>query len=68
MCDNVHGQISIHPLLIKVIDTPQFQRLRHLKQLGTLVYVYPTGKRIDNELLVRKFSIIIIIIIISTSR
>lgn len=41
--DSVHGQINVHPLLIKIIDTPQFQRLRYIKQLGTLCYVYPTG-------------------------
>ena len=26
IADNVHGQISVHPLLMKIIDTPQFQR------------------------------------------
>lgn len=41
ICDCVHGQISLHPLLVKIIDTPQFQRLRYLKQLGPLVYIYP---------------------------
>lgn len=43
ICDCVHGQISVHPLLVRMIDTPQFQRLRYLKQLGPLVYVYPSG-------------------------
>ena len=32
--DPIHGHIALHPLLVKVIDTPQFQRLRHIKQLG----------------------------------
>jgi len=39
--DSIHGHIELHPLLIKFIDTCQFQRLRDLKQLGTLYYVYP---------------------------
>jgi hypothetical protein len=43
IADNVHGQISVHPLLMKIIDTPQFQRLRYIKQLGCLCHVYPTG-------------------------
>ena len=41
ICDNVHGQIQLHSLLIKIIDTPQFQRLRFVKQLGSLNYIYP---------------------------
>lgn len=40
-CDSAHGQIPVHPLLAKIIDTKQFQRLRCLKQLGTLCWVYP---------------------------
>lgn len=43
IADNVHGQMSVHPLLMKIIDTPQFQRLRFIKQLGTTSHVYPTG-------------------------
>ncbi|KAK0136110.1 Deoxynucleoside triphosphate triphosphohydrolase SAMHD1 [Merluccius polli] len=39
--DPIHGHIEIHPLLIKIIDTPQFQRLRNLKQLGGAYYVFP---------------------------
>ncbi|KAK0136108.1 Deoxynucleoside triphosphate triphosphohydrolase SAMHD1 [Merluccius polli] len=39
--DPIHGHIKIHPLLIKIIDTSQFQRLRNLKQLGGAYYVFP---------------------------
>uniref|UniRef100_A0A1B6F1L0 HD/PDEase domain-containing protein n=1 Tax=Cuerna arida TaxID=1464854 RepID=A0A1B6F1L0_9HEMI len=39
--DSVHGHITLHPLLVKVVDTPEFQRLRNIKQLGFANYVYP---------------------------
>ncbi|XP_039502783.1 uncharacterized protein LOC120458974 [Pimephales promelas] len=39
--DPIHGQIALHPLLVKIIDTPQFQRLRNIKQLGGTYLVYP---------------------------
>ena len=32
--DPIHGHFELHPLLVKVIDTPEFQRLRDIKQLG----------------------------------
>ncbi|XP_029291592.1 deoxynucleoside triphosphate triphosphohydrolase SAMHD1-like [Cottoperca gobio] len=39
--DPIHGHVELHPLLIKIIDTPQFQRLRYLKQLGGTYFVFP---------------------------
>jgi len=39
--DPVHGHIEIPSLCIRVIDTPQFQRLRNIKQLGTTYWVFP---------------------------
>ncbi|XP_044066529.1 uncharacterized protein LOC122882805 [Siniperca chuatsi] len=39
--DPIHGHVELHPFLIKIIDTPQFQRLRNIKQLGGAYFVYP---------------------------
>uniref|UniRef100_A0A3B4YXU3 Deoxynucleoside triphosphate triphosphohydrolase SAMHD1 n=1 Tax=Stegastes partitus TaxID=144197 RepID=A0A3B4YXU3_9TELE len=39
--DPIHGHVEMHPLLIKIIDTPQFQRLRYIKQLGGTYFVFP---------------------------
>eukprot|EP00057_Strongylocentrotus_purpuratus_P021821 XP_011676295.1 PREDICTED: deoxynucleoside triphosphate triphosphohydrolase SAMHD1-like [Strongylocentrotus purpuratus] len=39
--DSVHGHIDFDPLLIEIIDTPQFQRLRFIKQLGCCYFVFP---------------------------
>ena len=32
--DNVHGLFRLDGVCMHIIDTPQFQRLRNLKQLG----------------------------------
>ncbi|KAJ1651149.1 hypothetical protein IWQ61_008221 [Dispira simplex] len=39
--DPVHGYISFGPFMLDIIDTPQFQRLRYLKQMGTSYFVFP---------------------------
>ncbi|KAM6977811.1 deoxynucleoside triphosphate triphosphohydrolase SAMHD1 [Aplochiton taeniatus] len=39
--DPIHGHVELHPLLIRIIDTPQFQRLRFIKQLGGVYFVFP---------------------------
>uniref|UniRef100_A0AAZ3Q8E5 Deoxynucleoside triphosphate triphosphohydrolase SAMHD1 n=1 Tax=Oncorhynchus tshawytscha TaxID=74940 RepID=A0AAZ3Q8E5_ONCTS len=39
--DPIHGHVEMHPLLVRIIDTPQFQRLRHIKQLGGTYFVFP---------------------------
>ena len=41
--DPIHGYVSIDPLALKIIDTVEFQRLRNIKQLGVLNYVYPSA-------------------------
>ncbi|XP_052060504.1 deoxynucleoside triphosphate triphosphohydrolase SAMHD1-like isoform X2 [Mytilus californianus] len=41
--DSIHGTITLDPLLVKIIDTPQFQRLRNIKQLGGCYFVYPSA-------------------------
>jgi len=47
----VHGQIDLHPTLWKIIDTPQYQRLRRCKQLGhaSLVFQNATHSRFEHS-------------------
>lgn len=42
--DNVWGDIEVSPLAIKIIDTPEFQRLHYIKQTGCAYHVFPTAK------------------------
>ncbi|MDI3327597.1 MAG: HD domain-containing protein [Alicyclobacillaceae bacterium] len=39
--DPVHGDILLSSWAARVIDTPEFQRLRGIRQLGTAYLVYP---------------------------
>lgn len=41
--DVIHGNINISNLACMIIDTPEFQRLRKLHQLGTCHYVFPSA-------------------------
>jgi HD superfamily phosphohydrolase len=43
ICDPVHGEIPISQLEQRLIDSPSFQRLRNLKQLGLASLVYPNA-------------------------
>ena len=37
--DPIHGSIEVHPLLDKIINTPEFHRLKDIKQLGKICAV-----------------------------
>ncbi|KAL5636735.1 hypothetical protein ACGC1H_000640 [Rhizoctonia solani] len=39
--DPVHDYVELPAALSCIVDTPQFQRLRELKQLGSAYYVFP---------------------------
>ena len=41
--DTVHDHIEIDGVAAALIDTPAVQRLRHVKQLGTVQLVYPSA-------------------------
>ena len=39
--DPIHGVIKLHPLLSKIINTPEFERLKDIKQLGVSYWIFP---------------------------
>ncbi len=41
--DNIHGSITLSRLACAIIDTPEFQRLRYIKQLSTCYFVFPNA-------------------------
>lgn len=50
--DPINGNIRVEELELKLIDTPQFQRLRRISQLGFSVLAYPCSlhTRFDHSL------------------
>ncbi len=56
--DPVHGDISLSPIEQQVLDLPEMQRLRGIKQLGTASLVYPgcVHTRFDHSLGVNALS------------
>lgn len=50
--DPVHGFITLEPEILQFVDTPHFQRLRELAQLGTTYFVFPgaSHKRFEHSL------------------
>ena len=41
--DPVHGMIPMSRTCLQIVDTPHFQRLRDLRQLGALYLTFPAG-------------------------
>lgn len=40
---NIHGSIRVSGMALKIINTPEFQRLKYLRQLGLCYHVYPSA-------------------------
>ena len=41
--DSVHDHIEVEGVALDLLDTPELQRLRHIKQLSTVRLVYPSA-------------------------
>jgi len=41
--DTIHGSITLSKIAMLIIDTPEFQRLRYIKQLSTCNFVFPNA-------------------------
>jgi len=50
--DSIHGMIRLSPICIQIIDTPEFQKLRSIHQLGTCYYVFSgaSHKRFEHSI------------------
>lgn len=43
VADPIHKSVELNELCVALMDTPAFQRLRDLRQLGLTWMVYPSG-------------------------
>ena len=41
--DPLHGFVELSNLCLQIVDTPVFQRLRRMRQLGVVHYVFPSA-------------------------
>ena len=41
--DSIHGNIKLSELAVSIIDTYEYQRLKNIKQLGSVFYVFHTA-------------------------
>ncbi len=41
--DMIYGTVSLYYPLNLIVDTPEFQRLRRLRQVGAAIFVYPNA-------------------------
>ena len=39
--DGIHGSMKVTGVILELVKTPEFQRLRHIRQLGLAYLVYP---------------------------
>ncbi|NJE31264.1 HD domain-containing protein [Thermococcus sp. 18S1] len=42
--DTIHGDISLDGFTLRLVDTPEFQRLRRITQLGPAFLAYPSAR------------------------
>ena len=59
--DCIYRFIQVSALCKKFIDTPEFQRLRNIKQLGLAQFVYPsaTHTRLEHSLSVMHLAVVV---------
>jgi HD superfamily phosphohydrolase len=49
VCDRVHGQIILPAAVMHLVNTPEFNRLDRIRQLGASSYVYPSATHTRRE-------------------
>lgn len=47
--DAVHGDIFVEDKFLKIIDTPEFQRMRRIKQLSVANIVFPSADHYQDD-------------------